>query len=202
MTTRLPRALHLFTTSRRESFCTSIAVQKTTSAHSMCESFRRRTFRSTSRRFHARGKSAETVRRPSGGKAERRPSKGSAWRKLQYVSGYSGLMSRIFIEFSSCRGLNLHLTLARSPGPEVSNRRQEEGVRGNSVPMSRSGLFGGSISPTCDSAHVNRHLTPRGIMKWPPVTTRAGGAGRKHFMNSLSDGAAASDVEVSKAAPS
>src|SRR5205807_6090879 len=97
MTTRLPFALHLATTWRNESFCTSIAVQKTMSAHSMSDDFRRQTFKSISRRSHARGSKAETVSRPSGGKAERLPSQGSACRKLQYVSRYAGLISRIFI---------------------------------------------------------------------------------------------------------
>jgi hypothetical protein len=66
-----------------DSRCTIIALAKTTSAHSMSESLSRLTFKSTSRRSHAGGSIAETVRRPSGGKADRLPSNVSACRKLQ-----------------------------------------------------------------------------------------------------------------------
>jgi len=68
-TTRLPRALHLSTMRRKESFCTSIALAKTMSAHSISDVFNECTFKSTSRRFQDRGSSPETVKRPSGGKA-------------------------------------------------------------------------------------------------------------------------------------
>src|SRR5437870_4744438 len=84
-----------------ESFCTSIAVANIMSAHSMSEDFNDRTFRSTNRRSHDFGSNADTVNKPSGGKAQRFPSNGSAWRKLQYVSGNSGFTNRIFIASSS-----------------------------------------------------------------------------------------------------
>src|SRR5712692_3814218 len=67
------------------------------SAHSISEDLSRRTLRSTRRRSQASGSNADTVNKPSGGNAHRLPSKGSAWRKLQYVSGNSGLTSKTFI---------------------------------------------------------------------------------------------------------
>src|SRR5688572_28966939 len=67
------------------------------SAHSMSDISSDSTFRSTSLRSQLAGSNAETVNRPSGGKAHRLPSKGSAYRKLQYVSGNSGLISKTFI---------------------------------------------------------------------------------------------------------
>src|SRR5207253_5810364 len=70
------------------------------SAHSMSEDFNDRTFRSTNRRSHDFGSNADTVNKPSGGKAQRFPSNGSAWRKLQYVSGNSGFTNRTFIASS------------------------------------------------------------------------------------------------------
>src|SRR5574341_378360 len=68
------------------------------SAHSMSEVLSRSTLRSTNRSSPEGGSQAETVSNPSGGKAQRLPSNGSAWRKLQYVSGNSGLTSRTFID--------------------------------------------------------------------------------------------------------
>src|SRR5262249_6165958 len=79
------------------SFCTSMAVAKTMSAHSMSELESLRTFKSIRRRSHDSGSNAETVSRPSGGKAQRFPSNGNACRKLQYVSGNSGLIIKTFI---------------------------------------------------------------------------------------------------------
>src|SRR2546423_2649516 len=76
-------------------------VMKIISAHSICESFRRSMLRSTRRRSQERGNRPETVNRLRGGKTQRFPSKGSAWRKLQYVSGNSGLTSKTLIAFSS-----------------------------------------------------------------------------------------------------
>src|SRR5215213_1148075 len=70
---------------------------KTMSAHSICESFSRSTFKSISRRSQCRGNRLETVSKPNGGNTQRFPSNGSACRKLQYVSGNSGLTSKIFI---------------------------------------------------------------------------------------------------------
>src|ERR1043165_10122369 len=96
-TTHFPRAFASFTTSRRDSFCTSIAVAKTIYAHSRSDVFSCCTLRSTNRLSHVDGSRAETVKSPSGGNAQRFPSKGNAWRKLQYVSGNSGLTRRIFI---------------------------------------------------------------------------------------------------------
>jgi hypothetical protein len=60
-----------------------MALQKTTSAHSISAALSGWTFIPTSRRSHASGSIAEMVKRPSGGKAERLPSNESAWRKLQ-----------------------------------------------------------------------------------------------------------------------
>src|SRR6185503_12199405 len=74
---------------------------KTMSAHSIWESFSRSMFMSTSLRSQERGNRPETVSRPSGGNTERLPSNGSAYRKLQYVSGNSGLTSKIFMASSS-----------------------------------------------------------------------------------------------------
>src|SRR5687768_16046798 len=99
ITTRLPRAFARRTTSLNESSCTSIAVAITMSAHSISDVRSFSILRSTNRRSHDAGNKAETVNRPKGGKAHRLPSKGSAWRKLQYVSGNSGLTSRTFIVF-------------------------------------------------------------------------------------------------------
>src|SRR5882762_9663618 len=96
-TTRFPLALHSRRTCFKESFCTNIAVAITISAHSISDDRSLRTFKSTRRRSQARGNRAETVKSPSGGNAHRLPSKGSAWRKLQYVSGNSGLINRTFI---------------------------------------------------------------------------------------------------------
>src|SRR4051812_48468375 len=66
------------------------------SAQSMSAVVSLRTFRSTSWRSHESGSKAETVSKPNGGKAQRLPSNGNAWRKLQYVSGNSGLIKRTF----------------------------------------------------------------------------------------------------------
>src|SRR5205823_11398003 len=96
-TTRLPSAFARRTTSLRESFCTSIAVANTISAHSISEDFNFCTLRSTSLRSHDCGSKAETVSSPNGGNAQRFPSNGNACRKLQYVSGNSGLISKTFI---------------------------------------------------------------------------------------------------------
>src|SRR6266567_7577551 len=96
-TTRLPSAFALRTTSRRDSFCTSMAVANTMSAHSMSEDFNACTFKSISFRSHDSGSSADTVNSPNGGNAQRFPSKGNACRKLQYVSGNSGLTNKTFI---------------------------------------------------------------------------------------------------------
>src|SRR6185369_9104463 len=73
---------------------------KTISAHSIWESFSRSIFKSTNRRSQDCGNNPETVSNPSGGNTERLPSNGSAYRKLQYVSGNSGLTSNIFIASS------------------------------------------------------------------------------------------------------
>ena len=70
--------------------CTIMPLKNTTSAQSKSESFNGRTFMSTTRFCHCRGKSAETVNRPSGGYAERFPWKGRLCLKLQKVSGNSG----------------------------------------------------------------------------------------------------------------
>src|SRR5687768_5489154 len=72
-------------------------VIKTISAQSICESFNGSISRSTSRRSQSRGNKPDTVISPSGGKSERFPSNGNACRKLQYVSGNSGLTSNTFI---------------------------------------------------------------------------------------------------------
>src|SRR5438552_3123460 len=101
-TTRLPRVFARRTISLRDSFCTSIAVANTISAHSISEDFNRCTFRSTSLRSHDSGSSAETVSSPRGGNAQRFPSNGSACRKLQYVSGNSGLTNKTFIFLQPC----------------------------------------------------------------------------------------------------
>src|SRR6185503_667484 len=69
------------------------------SAHSMSDGRSFSILRSTRRRSQDAGNKADTVNRPKGGKAHRLPSNGSAWRKLQYVSGNSGLTSRTFIAF-------------------------------------------------------------------------------------------------------
>src|SRR5687767_4229886 len=100
-TTLLPSALHFLTTSCSESFCTSMPVTKTMSAHSISESFIDLTLRSTNRRSQDFGNREETVSRPSGGKAQLFRSKGSACRKLQYVSGNSGFTMSTFIASSS-----------------------------------------------------------------------------------------------------
>src|SRR5678809_1227847 len=76
-------------------------VMKTMSAHSICESFSRSIFKSTRRRSQSRGNRLETVNRLRGGNTLRLPSKGSAYRKLQYVSGNSGLTNKTRIAFSS-----------------------------------------------------------------------------------------------------
>src|SRR5262249_8351593 len=76
-------------------------VMKTMSAHSIWESFNRSMFKSTSRRSQERGSRPETVNSPSGGNTQRLPSNGSAYRKLQYVSGNSGLTNKILIPSSS-----------------------------------------------------------------------------------------------------
>src|SRR4030095_4669374 len=104
-TTRLPRALALFTTSLSDSFCTNIAVAKTMSAQSISDVFNCSTLRSTSRRSQDCGSNEETVNNPSGGNAQRLPSNGSACRKLQYVSGNSGLTRRTFIFVGTWREL-------------------------------------------------------------------------------------------------
>src|SRR2546429_9047369 len=67
------------------------------SAHSISDDCNLRTLRSTSRRSQQGGSNAETVMSPNGGNAQRFPSNGSAWRKLQYVSGNSGLINKTFI---------------------------------------------------------------------------------------------------------
>src|SRR4030095_8624995 len=85
----------------KESFCTSIAVAITISAHSISDERNLRTFRSISRLSHDFGSNEETVNSPSGGRADRLPSNGKAWRKLQYVSGNSGLSNRTFITHPS-----------------------------------------------------------------------------------------------------
>src|SRR5437016_10715802 len=117
MTTRFPRALHLRTTCFNESFCTSIAVAITMSAHSISDACKLRTLRSTSRRSQEGGSNAETVSSPSGGNAHRFPSNGSAWRKLQYVSGNSGLTNKTFMTSPS-----LLLTKTNPPGKRFTNR--------------------------------------------------------------------------------
>src|SRR5580765_1320075 len=66
------------------------------SAHSMSDSFSDSMFRSTSRLSQDGGNNADTVSRPSGGNAQRLPSNGNACRKLQYVSGNSGLINKTF----------------------------------------------------------------------------------------------------------
>src|SRR5215510_13854757 len=76
----------------------------------MSEAVSERTFMSTSRRSQCSGSIAETVSRPSGGKADRLPSKVKAWRKLQYVSGNSGYTRSTFI-FSLLPGLSLNRRL-------------------------------------------------------------------------------------------
>src|SRR5207249_7518089 len=91
--------LHRRTISFRESFCTNMAVAMTMSAHSMSACFNFSMLRSTNRRSHDSGSSAETVNNPSGGNAQRFPSKGNACRKLQYVSGNSGLTSNTLTTF-------------------------------------------------------------------------------------------------------
>src|ERR1041384_8236064 len=98
---RFPRSLQRFTVSWSGTFCASIPVMKTMSAHSIWESFSRSMFMSTNRRSQERGNNPETVSSPSGGNTERLPSNGSAYRKLQQVSGNSGLTSKIFIASSS-----------------------------------------------------------------------------------------------------
>src|SRR5215208_7272453 len=76
---------------------------KIMSAHSICESFSGSTFRSIMRRSQSRGSRLETVIKPNGGNTHCFPSNGSACRKLQYVSGNSGLTSKIFIaSFPKC----------------------------------------------------------------------------------------------------
>src|ERR1044072_4675323 len=74
---------------------------KIMSAHSIWESFSGSTFRSIRRRSQARGNKLETVNKPRGGNKHLLPSNGSACRKLQYVSGNSGLTNKIFIHVSS-----------------------------------------------------------------------------------------------------
>ena len=81
-TTRLP-ALCILDNFLSDSFCTSIAVAKTMSAHSISDVFNCSTLRSTNRRSQESGSNAETVNNPSGGNAQRLPSNGNACRKLQ-----------------------------------------------------------------------------------------------------------------------
>src|ERR1041385_4488243 len=76
---------------------------KIMSAHSIWESFSGSTFRSIRRRSQARGNKLETVNKPRGGNAHRLPSNGSACRKLQYVSGNSGLINKTLITTRSLR---------------------------------------------------------------------------------------------------
>src|ERR1041385_5576721 len=94
-----------------------MAVANTISAHSISDCFSRCTLRSTRRFSHDGGNNADTVNRPSGGNAQRLPSKGSAWRKLQYVSGNSGLTNKTFTTLSSsktCTSRGLQKTLTTS----------------------------------------------------------------------------------------
>ena len=93
---RLPRALLSRTTSFNDSFCTSIAVTNTMSAHSISDGFSFSIFRSINLRSHESGSKADTVNKPSGGNAHRLPSNGRACLKLQYVSGNSGLTNKTF----------------------------------------------------------------------------------------------------------
>src|SRR5436305_13532204 len=116
-TTRLPFAFACRTTSLRDSFCTNIAVANTMSAHSISEAFNFWTFKSTSLRSHDCGSKADTVSSPSGGNAQRFPSNGSACRKLQYVSGNSGLTNKTFIF------LRLRLSSKHDPQNQSSRAR-------------------------------------------------------------------------------
>src|SRR5688572_32447545 len=102
-----------FTTCLSESFCTSIAVANTMSAHSMSAVFSDSTFKSISRRSQSGGSNAETVNNPNGGNAHRLPSNGNACRKLQYVSGNSGLINRIFINTLLAFTLLVHVPRQR-----------------------------------------------------------------------------------------
>src|SRR2546425_11863555 len=129
MTTRFPSALHRRTTYFNESFCTNIAVAITMSAHSISDDCNLRTLRSTSRRSQEGGSSAETVRSPNGGNAHRFPSNGSAWRKLQYVSGNSGLTNKTFMTSPSLLLTNNQSTrktvqypACHLPGKMISHR--------------------------------------------------------------------------------
>src|SRR5437763_810769 len=99
-----------------------MAVAKTMSAQSMSALVRLRTFKSTSRRSHESGNNAETVSKPNGGKAQRLPSKGNAWRKLQYVSGNSGLINKTFTipllryaKYKPLRRKNLSVIVSDAP---------------------------------------------------------------------------------------
>src|SRR4029077_10534025 len=97
-TVRSPRARQRDKIPSMPSFCTSIALIRTTSAHFKSASLTGRILTSTRRCSQVFGSSEATVKRPSGGKTDFLPSNGKACLKLQYVSGHSGYTRRAFIE--------------------------------------------------------------------------------------------------------
>src|SRR5579883_1145557 len=97
-TVRNPRARQRDNSRSMPSFCTSMALMSTTSAHSKSASLTGRMLMSTRRCSQSLGNSEATVSSPSGGKTERLPSNGKACLKLQYVSGHSGYTRRAFID--------------------------------------------------------------------------------------------------------